>query len=80
MFVCRAYQISASFSSLWAAVTLCKLTHCHYNESVGPYIERKNMQVKLIPFLNNIDFIDVGNFEVGEFRERREIGLIAIRA
>ena len=25
------------------------------------YIERKNMQGKLIPFLTNINFIDVGN-------------------
>ena len=41
----------------------------------------KNMQVQLIPFRKNIDFIDVGNFEVGNFRDRRvyEIGLIAIR-
>ena len=40
------------------------------------------MQVELIRFRKNIDFIDVGNFEVGiSFRDRRvyEIGLIAIR-
>ena len=28
-------------------------------------IERKNMQVQLIPFRKNIDFIDGGNLEVG---------------
>ena len=40
------------------------------------------MQVELIRFRKNIDFIDVGNFEVGiYFRDRRvyETGLIAIR-
>ena len=39
------------------------------------------MQVQLIPFHKNIDFIDVGNFEAGDFRDRRvyEMGLIAIR-
>ena len=39
------------------------------------------MQVQLIRFRKNIDFIDVGNFEVGNFRDRHvyEIGLIAMR-
>ena len=37
------------------------------------YIERNNVQVDLIRFSKtNIDFIDVGNFEVGiYFRDRR---------
>ena len=46
------------------------------------YIERKNMQVQVISFRKkNIYFIDVGNLEVGSFREGRvdEIGFIAIR-
>ena len=46
------------------------------------YIERKNMQVQLIPLRKkNIDFIDVGKFEVGNVRDRRvyESALIAIR-
>ena len=45
------------------------------------YIERNNIQVELICFLKNINFIDVGNFEVGNFRDRRvyEFGLVAIR-
>ena len=40
------------------------------------YIERKNTQVQ-----KNIDFIDFGNLEVGDFRDRHvyESGLIAIR-
>ena len=41
-----------------------------------------NMQVELIRFRKNINFIDVGNFEVGiYFRDRHvyETGLIAIR-
>ena len=44
-------------------------------------IEMKNMQVQLIPFRKNIDFIYIGKLEVGNFRERRvsEIGLIAVR-
>ena len=29
------------------------------------YIERKNMQVRLIPFRKKIDFIDFGNLEGG---------------
>ncbi len=39
------------------------------------------MEVQLIPFRKKIDFIDVGNFGVGNFRDRcvYEIGLIAIR-
>ena len=45
------------------------------------YIERNTLQVKLIPLRKNIDIIDIGNLEIGNFRERRvyEIGLIAIR-
>ena len=45
------------------------------------YIERNNMQVQLMPFRKNINFIDVGNFEVGNFGDRRvyKIGFIAIR-
>ena len=44
------------------------------------HIERKNMQVKLIPFRKNIDFIDVGNLDVGNFRDRSvdEIGFIML--
>ena len=42
------------------------------------YIERKNMQVQLIPFRKNIDFIDFGNLEVGNLPSY-ETGLIAIR-
>ena len=43
------------------------------------FIERNNIQVELIRFRKNIDFIDVGNFEVGiYFRDCvYEIGLIA---
>ena len=29
------------------------------------------MQVQLIPFRKNVDFIEVGNLEVGYFCERR---------
>ena len=46
------------------------------------YIERKNMQVQLMPFRKKYRvYIDVGNFEVGNFPDRRvyEIGLIVIR-
>ena len=45
------------------------------------YIERNNIQVKLLRFPKNSDFIDIGNFEVGiYFRDWRvyEIGLIAM--
>ena len=45
-------------------------------------IEKNNIQVELIRFRKNSDFIDVVNFEVGiYFRDWRvyEIGLIAIR-
>ena len=44
-------------------------------------IERKHMHVQLIQFRKNINIIDVGNLEVGNFREQRvyEMGLIAIR-
>ena len=45
------------------------------------YLERNNIHVELIRFSKNIDFIDAGNFEVGNFRDRRvyENRLISIR-
>ena len=52
-----------------------------WNEEIMKvHIERRNMQVQLIPFRKNIDFIYVGNVEVGNFRERLvyETGLISI--
>ena len=51
------------------------------NNIMKVYIESKNMQVQLIQFRKKYRLIDVGNFEEGNFRERRfyEIGLIAIR-
>ena len=68
------YQILASFSSLWAAVMLCTCTLSIIIMKV--YIERKNMQVKLIPFREKYRLY----FKVGNFREHRvyEIGLISI--
>ena len=62
-----------------------QLLCCAYKRFVNimkVYIERNNLQVELILFRKNIDFIDVGNFEVGiYFRDRRvyETRLIAIR-
>ena len=79
MGVC-VYQILASFCSLLGS---CYAVHINALSIIimKVYIERKNMQVQLIPFVKNIDFFDVGNFEVRTFRKRRvyEIGLIAIR-
>ena len=45
------------------------------------YIEMNNIPVELIRLVQNIDFIDVRNLQVGNFRNRRvyKIGLIAIR-
>ena len=61
MLVCSGVTL-ASFSSLWSAFTLCVKRIVNI---MKVYIERKNMQVKLIPFRKNIDFIDFGNLEVG---------------
>ena len=64
------------------ALGSCYVVHINaYVNIMKAYIERNNIQVELIRFRKNIDFIDGGNFEVGNFRDRRvyEIGLIAIR-
>ena len=61
------YQILASFSSLWPAVTLSTSTHCQNNESVHRKEEHAS-SINTIP-LKNIDFIDVGNFEVANFHD-----------
>ena len=70
-----------SFSSLWAAVQYAVHIKALSMYIMKVYIERKNMQVQLIPSSKNINFIDVGNFEVGNFSDRSvdKIGLIAIR-
>ena len=44
----------------WAIVTLCTYKHLIVN-IMKVYIERNNMQVELIRFRKNIDFIDVGS-------------------
>ena len=54
------------------SVRFGQLLRCAHKRIVNimkVYIERKNMQVKLIPLHKNIDFVDVGNLEVGNFRE-----------
>ena len=61
---------------------LLRCAHKRIVNIMKMYIERNNIQVELIRFRKkNIDFIDVGKFEVGNFRDRRvyEIGLIDIR-
>ena len=76
MFVC--------IRSLLHSVRFGQLLRCAHKRIVTimkEYIERKNMQVQLIPFSKKYRLYDVGKFEVGNFRERRvyEIGFIAIR-
>ena len=60
------------------ALASCYSAHKRIVDIMKVYIEMKNMQVELIPFRKNIDFIDVGNLEVGNLRVY-EIELIAIR-
>ena len=75
LFVC---QLLASFTSFGQ---LLRRAHKGIVNIMKVHIERNNMQVELIRF-RNIDFIDVGNFEVGMyFCDRRvcETGLMAIR-
>ena len=51
---------------------LLRCAHKRIVNIIKVYIERKNVQVQLISFRKqNIDFIDVGNLEVRNVRERR---------
>ena len=51
---------------------LLRCAHQRVVNTMKVYIETKNMQVQLRPFRKkNIDFIDVGNVEVGKFRKQR---------
>ena len=59
------------------SVRFGQLVRCAHKRIVNKiivklYMERKNMQVQLglLPFRKKIDLIDVGNFEVGHFRDR----------
>ena len=81
MFVCSCVRVLgcsdvtlSSFSWLWPVFTLYK----RIVNIMKVYIERKNIQVRLLPFRKNIDFIDFGNLEVRNMRVY-EIGFIAIR-
>ena len=76
MFVCLCVRVLPSLHS----VRLGQLLRCAHKRIViimKVSIERKNMQVQLIPFRKNIDFIDFGNLEVGNMFVK--LGLIAIR-
>ena len=73
---CVCYLPRYSLHSVRFGQLLC-CPHKRIVNTMKVCIERKNMQVQLTPFFKNIDFI--GNLEVGYFRERRVIGLIAIR-
>ena len=57
------------------SVSFGQLFRCAHKRHVNimkVYIEKNNIQVALIRFRKNRDFIDVGNIEVGiYFRERR---------
>ena len=74
MFVC----IRSSLHSVRLG-QLLRFAHKRIVNLMKVYIERKNMQVQLIPY-KIFFFIDVGNYELGNFRDRRvyEIWLIAI--
>ena len=77
VFVCQLCASSTYFGQLLR----CAHKRIVNLMKVYLHIERNNVQVELIRFRKNIEFIDVGNFEVGiYFCDRRvyETGLIAI--
>ena len=81
---CSAVCVFVCNRSSLHSVRFGQLLRCAHKRIVNIlklYIEMKNMQVQLIPFRKHIDFIDVWNFEVGNFRDRRvyESWLILIR-
>ena len=84
LFDCSAVRVFVFIRSSLHSVRFGHLLRCAHKRIVNIMkvcIERKNMQVQLIPFRKNIDFFDVENLEAGNFIQRRvyEIGLIAIR-
>ena len=80
---CSYVRVFVWIRSSFHSVRFGQLLRCAHKRIVNimkVYIERKNMQVQYHS-VKSIDFIDVGNFEVGNFRDRRvyAFGLIVIR-
>ena len=46
---------------------LLRCAHQRIDNILKVYIERNTMQMELIRYLKNSDFIDIGNFEVGMY-------------